>query len=61
MCMSQSLPTLFRNATGYRRQLTFAHWRNRRGDRRRPPEPSSKPSARTPRRSADLCVTECRR
>ena len=23
MCMSQSLPTLFRNATGYRRQLTI--------------------------------------
>jgi hypothetical protein len=23
MCMSQSLPTLFRNASGYRRQLTF--------------------------------------
>ena len=23
MCMSQSLPTLFRNPTGYRRQLTF--------------------------------------
>jgi hypothetical protein len=23
MCMSQSLPTLFRNAGGYRRQLTF--------------------------------------
>ena len=23
MCMSQSLPTLFRNANGYRRQLTF--------------------------------------
>jgi hypothetical protein len=24
MCMSQSLPTLFRNASGYRRQLTFS-------------------------------------
>ncbi len=23
MCMSQSLPTLFRNANGYRRQLAF--------------------------------------
>jgi hypothetical protein len=36
MCMSQSLPTLFRNAGGYRRQLTLnAHGRNRRGNLRR--------------------------
>jgi len=48
MCMSDSLPTLFRRATDYQRRLTFTDkWGGRRRNHRR-----SRPDARHPRSCA---------
>ena len=58
MCMSQSLPTLFRNPSGYRRQLPLPRPASA---PKRPPTspPSLEPSAIMPGRSLDSLTTEC--
>jgi hypothetical protein len=57
-CMSQSLPTLFRHASGYRRQLTFTPTGV---IPRRPPTipPSPTPSVQTRERSPASSGTGC--
>ena len=61
MCMSNSLPTLFRHANGYHRQLTLTPTGVIAEETADDPQPSRKPFARMPGRSPALCTMECRR